>query len=166
MKPLLVKNSVYADSRGEFIRIFDEQTNYLPDSRLMQINVSKNPNRKTLRGMHFQIAGPPEHKFISVISGEIHLVVSNAHSVNIRAEVENHYFNMSESTSETLFVPSGLATGWISLSDNVVINYLMTSRFENCVYSGFNFDDPLANIEWPSRPEVISEKDRKWPSLK
>jgi dTDP-4-dehydrorhamnose 3,5-epimerase len=166
MKPLIVKNSVYSDSRGQFIRIFDNQSNYGTDLQLMQISVSKNPISKTLRGMHFQVAGRPEHKIITVINGEIQLVVSNAHIVHKREEVENYYFNLSEASSETLFVPSGLATGWMSLTDNATISYLMTSRFENCEYSGFCFDDPFASINWPSSPEVVSDKDRSWPLLR
>lgn len=166
MKPRLMQNLVHADARGDFIRMFDKEKSLLPDLQLMQINISKNPISRTLRGMHFQVAGPPEHKLVSVICGKIQLVVSNAHRVNCKSQIENHYFNLSEGSSETLFVPSGLATGWISLSDDVIISYLMTSRYENCEYSGFRFDDPLANISWASKPDVISEKDRNWPSLR
>jgi dTDP-4-dehydrorhamnose 3,5-epimerase len=132
----------------------------------MQVNLSENPNQRTLRGMHYQVGGPPEHKFISVISGSIYLVVSNAHIVTERSEIENHYFELSKDSLETLFVPSRLATGWISLSDNTIISYLMTSRFQECEYSGFCYDDPFASILWPSNPEVISEKDCNWPLLR
>ena len=165
MKPQLLKNSLHVDSRGQFSRIFDRLSNGITDSNLEQVNISKNPIPQTLRGMHFQVAGQPEHKFISVIGGAIHLVVSNAHRVSRVAEVENHYFNLSPESNETLFVPSGLATGWIALSENVTVLYLMTSRFEDCEYSGFRFDDPFANILWPIFPLVISEKDRHWPLL-
>jgi dTDP-4-dehydrorhamnose 3,5-epimerase len=162
VKPVLLPNTGHVDSRGQFQRIFDKQTIGLKNLELQQVNISKNPLAQTLRGMHFQVAGPPEHKFITVLSGTIYLVVSNAHIVSKKNEVENHYFQLSEDISETLFVPSGLATGWISLSNNVVISYLMTSRFQECDYSGFLFDDPFANIHWLSSPKVISSKDRSW----
>jgi len=165
MKPHLLKNTLHVDSRGQFSRIFDRQPSGIADSHLEQVNISKNPTPQTLRGMHFQVAGQPEHKFISVISGLIHLVVSNAHRVSKVTEVENHYFNLSPESHETLFVPSGLATGWIALSENVTVLYLMTSRFQDCEYSGFRFDDPFANISWPIFPLVMSEKDRHWPLL-
>ena len=165
MRPQLLKNSTHADSRGQFLRIFDGRLNKLTDLHLEQINLSKNPIRQTLRGMHFQVAGPPEHKFITVISGAIHLVVSNAHLVSRARDIVNTYFNLTEEINETLFVPSGLATGWISLSESVNISYLMTSRFQDCEYSGFRFDDPFANIFWPFLPLVISDKDKNWPSL-
>jgi len=166
MKPLLIENSSHTDSRGKFVRIFDKKSIEFLKLELMQVNLSENPNERTLRGMHYQVGGPPEHKFISVINGAIHLVVSNAHIVTEKSEIENHYFELSEDSLETLFVPSGLATGWISLSENTIISYLMTARFQECKYSGFCYDDPFASILWPSSPEVISEKDCNWPLLR
>jgi dTDP-4-dehydrorhamnose 3,5-epimerase len=166
MKPLLIENSSHTDSRGKFVRIFDKKSIEFLKLELMQVNLSENPNERTLRGMHYQVGGPPEHKFISVINGAIYLVVSNAHIVTEKSEIENHYFELSEDSLETLFVPSGLATGWISLSENTIISYLMTSRFQECEYSGFCYDDPFASILWPSSPEVISEKDCNWPLLR
>lgn len=165
MKPLLIGNSSHSDSRGKFVRIFDKKSIEFLQLELMQVNISENPNQRTLRGMHYQISGPPEHKFISVINGAIYLVVSNAHIVSESSEIENHYFELTEDSHDTLFVPSGLATGWISLSENTIISYLMTSRFQECEYSGFRYNDPFANISWPLNPEVISEKDYNWPLL-
>ena len=165
MKPLLIGNSSHSDSRGKFVRIFDKKSFEFLQLELMQVNISENPNQRTLRGMHYQISGPPEHKFISVINGAIYLVVSNAHIVSESSEIENHYFELTEDSHDTLFVPSGLATGWISLSENTIISYLMTSRFQECEYSGFRYNDPFANISWPLNPEVISEKDYNWPLL-
>jgi dTDP-4-dehydrorhamnose 3,5-epimerase len=166
MKPLLLGNSSHADSRGKFIRIFDKESIKFLQFELKQVNLSQNPNQRTLRGMHYQVGGPPEHKFISVINGAIYVVVSNAHIVTKKSEIENHYFELSKDSLKTLFVPSGLATGWISLSENTIISYLMTSRFQECKYSGFCYNDPFANIVWPSSPEVVSEKDCNWPSLR
>lgn len=165
MKPLLIGNSSHSDSRGKFVRIFDKKSIEFLQLELMQVNISENPNQRTLRGMHYQISGPPEHKFISVINGAIYLVVSNAHIVSESSEIENHYFELTEDSHDTLFVPSGLATGWISFSENTIISYLMTSRFQECEYSGFRYNDPFANISWPLNPEVISEKDYNWPLL-
>jgi len=166
MKPLILNNSAHTDSRGRFNRIFDKESIDFLQFEIMQVNLSENPNQRTLRGMHYQVGGPPEHKLISVLNGAIYLVVSNAHIVTERSEIENHYFELSEDSLKTLFVPSGLATGWISLSDNTIISYLMTSRFQECEYSGFCYDDPFASILWPSSPEVISEKDCNWPLLR
>lgn len=166
MNVFLLDNSSHLDSRGEFQRIFDVGLHNFGLLQIKQVNISRNPLCRTLRGMHYQISGPPEHKLISVLEGSIRLVVSNAHLIHDETGVENMYFNLSEESKKTLYVPSGLATGWISLSDNVVIAYMMTSRYEECGYAGFCFNDPFAKISWPFEPSVISEKDSNWPSLK
>jgi len=166
MKVLLLENRCHDDSRGEFRRLFDSNMIRHENLNLEQVNVSKNPKPYTLRGMHYQVSGPPEHKLISVLNGSIRLVVSNAHSVSAKKEVNNLYFDLSGDSRSTLFVPSGLATGWISRSKDVEILYMMTARYEECEYSGFKFNDPYASIDWPILPEVVSDKDLCWPALK
>ena len=166
MKVLLLENTYHHDSRGEFRRLFDSDSMIVQNLNLQQVNVSRNPKPHTLRGMHYQVSGPPEHKLISVLKGSIRLAVSNAHSVSEKRAINNLYFDLSEELRSTLFVPSGLATGWISLSKDVEILYMMTSRYEECEYSGFKYNDPYAKIDWPLLPEVVSEKDLSWPSLK
>lgn len=162
----LIKNFSYVDQRGEFLRIYDSAVQELENLEIRQVNVSINPKSLTLRGMHYQVSGPPEHKFITVLSGDIELVVSNAHTVSESSEIENQYFYLSEETRTTLLVPSGLATGWISLSDDVRVSYLMTSRFQDCEFSGFCFNDSFAEISWSFNPKVISEKDLRWAPLR
>lgn len=166
MKVRFVDNASHVDLRGEFRRIFDSEWNGLQHFNFKQTGISKNPKRNTLRGMHYQTYGPPEHKLIAVLSGSIHLVVSNAHLVSEVSEVQNEYFLISDTSKSSLLVPSGLATGWISLADSVIISYMMTARYQDCKYSGFRFNDTFAQIKWPNVPQIISEKDLNWQSLK
>ena len=96
----LPENKSYRDNRGEFIRIYDSNAeNFGPqgENTLLQINVSVNPHQFTLRGMHFQIDGPRENKFIKVISGSIYLVVSNAHNMNRKSELNNYEYQIDKS---------------------------------------------------------------------
>jgi len=165
MEPKYFENEIFKDSRGEFRRFFDSKWAMVKEQTFSQASISKNPKCQTLRGMHFQTSGPLEHKLITVLSGSIHLVISNAHLVSDKTEVRNMHFPLSEDSSGSLFVPSGLATGWVSLKDNTVISYVMTARFQECEFSGFRFDDSFADITWPLIPEVISQKDLLWPPL-
>lgn len=166
MEVYRIENHSYLDSRGEFQRIFDIQMEGYDNICLQQANISKNPSRYTLRGMHFQTSGPAEIKLITILSGTVWIVVSNAHLAKTQSEVKNEYFELSEASRQTLIVGSGLATGWISLSDHVTISYLMTARYQECKFSGFRFDDAFASINWPVSPEVISEKDLCWEPLR
>jgi len=156
--PLLI----HADSRGKFTRILDEEWFNLSTASPKQINLSQNPTSGTLRGMHFQIDGQPEHKVITLISGSIFLVV-----IDLRKSSKTYlnkfstYVNVESATS--FFIPSGCANGWITLSENTLVHYAMYSRFETNKYSGFKYDDPFFAIDWPCEPMVISDQDLNWP---
>jgi dTDP-4-dehydrorhamnose 3,5-epimerase len=161
----LFNNSVFSDSRGKFERIFDKSIQELEHQNVLQANLSINPQKYTLRGMHYQVSGPEEIKIIVVLAGEVQIVLSNAHLRQQNLELQNEYYILSSRSHQTLLVPSGLATGWLSLSDHAVLLYLMTSRFEECSYGGFCFDDTAASIDWLHRPSIISSKDSNWPPI-
>jgi dTDP-4-dehydrorhamnose 3,5-epimerase len=69
---------------------------------------------------------------------------------------------MSSVSGVAIHIPAGCAAGWLSLKDNVQIQYLMSSRYEENSYSGFSYNDSLFNIPWPSEPKIISDQDRNW----
>jgi dTDP-4-dehydrorhamnose 3,5-epimerase len=150
----------FTDSRGAFNRIFDIE--WL-DTRfsIKQVNVSINPYQHTLRGMHFQKSGKPENKIMHLLSGEIFLSI-----VDLREKSPTYMKSiikvLSQSSEMAIFIPAGCAAGWLSLEDNVTIQYLMSSRYEQNSYSGFPYNDPTFNIPWPNEPKVISTQDRNW----
>ena len=70
------------------------------EMNIKQINLSDNPKQGTLRGMHFQVSGPPEDKYINIISGLVYLVI-----VDLRIK-ESTYLNINQtlfSTEENKF---------------------------------------------------------------
>ena len=150
----------YADSRGKFNRIFD--TDWLEeDFAIEQVNVSINPYQYTLRGMHFQKSGKPENKIMCLLGGKIFLSI-----VDLREKSPTYMFNankvLSQASGVSIFIPAGCAAGWLSLEDNVTIQYFMSSRYEQNSYSGFTYNDPQFNIPWPCEPKIISDQDRNW----
>jgi dTDP-4-dehydrorhamnose 3,5-epimerase len=164
--PRLIKINSFKDHRGVFTRVFDDLAHLSHNRSLRQINLSLNPHQFTLRGMHFQISGNAEDKLIKVVSGQIYCVVSNAHLVNKKSQIKNYYFNLEANVDEILFIPSTLATGWITLKHSTNLIYMMTARYEDCNYGGFKYSDNWAEINWPYKPSVISQKDLKWNELR
>ena len=150
----------YADSRGKFNRIFD--TDWLEEDFVIeQVNVSINPYQYTLRGMHFQKSGKPENKIMCLLGGKLFLSL-----VDLRENSPTYMCNANRVLSQTsevaIFIPAGCAAGWLSLVDNVTIQYFMSSSFEQNSYSGLPYDDPQFNIPWPHEPKLISDQDRNW----
>jgi dTDP-4-dehydrorhamnose 3,5-epimerase len=160
----IYKGSTFSDSRGKFSRVFDCDWSSSLEFTPMQINVSSNPYKHTLRGMHFQVDGEPENKLMTLLSGVVFLSL-----VDLRPKALS-YLNVftkevSAEQGESIYIPAGCAAGWISLSNDVQIHYVMSSRFEHNNYDGFKFDDPFFSIPWPLKPEIISDQDRNWPNF-
>ena len=152
------------DTRGSFSRLYDSEL-FTDNFSIKQISLSDNPKRGTLRGMHFQVSGPPENKYINIISGLIYLVI-----VDLRIN-ESTYLNVNQTLfsaneDKALYIPSGCATGWLSLTDDTKLLYSMSARYEECVFGGFRYNDPTFTINWPGTPDTISEKDLSWPNYK
>lgn len=150
----------FADSRGKFNRIFD--TDWLEvDFVIEQVNVSINPYKYTLRGMHFQKSGKPENKIMCLLGGKLFLSL-----VDLRENSPTYMCSANKVLSETsevaIFIPAGCAAGWLSLEDNVTIQYFMSSRFEQNSYSGLPYNDSHFNIPWPHEPKIVSDQDRNW----
>ena len=157
------KMSTNIDTRGSFTRLYDIDS-FTENFGIKQINLSDNPKQGTLRGMHFQVSGPPENKYINIISGLVYLVI-----VDLRAN-ESTYLNVNQTLFSTkednaLYIPAGCAMGWLSLTEDTKLIYSMSSRYEECTYGGFRYNDPRFSINWPSSPIVISDKDLSWPDV-
>ena len=144
----IYKGSTFSDSRGKFSRVFDcdwfSSIGFTP----MQINVSSNPYKHTLRGMHFQVDGKPENKLMTLLSGVVFLSL-----VDLRPKALSYLNVFTKEVfaeqGESIYIPAGCAAGWISLSNDVQIHYVMSSRFEHNNYDGFKFDDPF--LVFPGR---------------
>ena len=65
-----------------------------------------------------------------------------------------------------LYVPEGMAQGYITLQDNTEMNYHTSEFFNAVAASGVRFDDPAFGIQWPLAATVVSEQDRNWPLMK
>ena len=154
------------DERGSFTRFFCKETfkKNGVEFDTKQISFATNNKKHTLRGMHFQKDPRPEHKFIYCLKGSIWDVV-----VDIRPKSSNYRkwfaIELSEEKQNCLFIPSGFAHGYLTLSLDTQILYMM-NEYYNPEYSfGIKWNDPDINIKWPHLPLKISNKDKGLPKL-
>ena len=61
-----------------------------------------------------------------------------------------------------LYIPEGFAHGFITLEDDTEVFYQMSEFYAPNSASGFRWNDPAFQIEWPLEPAVMSEKDRNY----
>ena len=63
-------------------------------------------------------------------------------------------------------IPRGFAHGFITLSDDVEIQYKTDNYYAPECDGNIRWDDPEIGIDWQISPTILSEKDKNAPSLK
>jgi dTDP-4-dehydrorhamnose 3,5-epimerase len=154
------------DERGFFARIFcvNEYDAIGLDRNIVQSNISWNPEKGTLRGLHYQLTPKAETKIVRCTHGALYDVI-----IDIRPN--SHTFGKwfaSELTAENhrmMFVPKGFAHGFLTLTANTEVCYFVTEFFAPEHERGIRYNDPRFGIMWPFEPSVISPKDNSWTSF-
>lgn len=159
----LIEPSINQDNRGFFSRFFCQiEFNKLGlETVYVQANSSYSALSGTLRGMHYQNKPHEETKLIRCVKGSIFDVV-----VDIRKHSPTFgkyaAFELSDKNRSMVYVPKGCAHGFLTLEDNTEMMYLVSSFYSPKNENGFKFNDPAFNINWPSEPKVISERDNSF----
>jgi len=155
-----------SDARGFFARGWCQHEfgdRGLPD-RTVQMNISFNRCRHTLRGFHYQSAPYQEDKLLRCVRGSVHDVL-----LDLRPEsptfMRHIAVELSDANYRMLLVPKGCANAFLTLEDETEVTYLVSEFYTPVAERGVRWDDPAFRIEWPARPAVISEKDRSWPDF-
>lgn len=164
----VLSTPIHSDLRGDFHVTYNhaELDKYQLNTHVEQINVVSNPRRGTLRGLHYQTAPYEEVKTIRVLRGVIYDVL-----VDIRptSPTRGHWcgVTLSEGTGKVLYVPAGVAHGYLTLTDATQVCYTTSNTYEPHAAKGIRWNDPLFAVTWPMRePLVISVRDQYYVNFK
>jgi dTDP-4-dehydrorhamnose 3,5-epimerase len=117
-----------------------------------------------LRGLHIQLPGA-QGKLVRVIEGEIWDV-----AVDVRrgSPAYGRHFaaRLSAQGFEQLYVPPGLAHGFVVLSEVAQVEYKCTQLYDAKAELTIAWDDPELAIPWPTRSPLLSERDRRGARLR
>ncbi|MEI6674026.1 MAG: dTDP-4-dehydrorhamnose 3,5-epimerase [Verrucomicrobiota bacterium] len=155
------------DSRGYFARAFctEEFRRHGVPFQPVQANLSRNHQKGTLRGMHYQRPPACEPKFIRCIQGAVWDVI-----VDMRPESPTYLrhigMELSAENGRAIYVPDMFAHGYQALSDDAELLYLMGGYYTPECACGFRYDDPAPRIEWPLPVTAISDTDKAWSPIK
>ena len=154
------------DARGSFSRLYcpEEFAGAGLAFTSTQINLSRNPKKHTLRGLHWQDAPHAEAKFIRITRGRVFEV-----AVDIRegSPTRHHHISLEldAETGDGLFIPEGFAHGFLTLEDDTDMLYQMGRPYVPGHARGLRWNDPALAIDWPTEPLLINEADRTWPLI-
>jgi dTDP-4-dehydrorhamnose 3,5-epimerase len=140
-QPRIINNRIFYDERGSFspLSLFEL------DKEWKQSNISVNPKKFTLRGLHYQSGETAQAKLIKVINGRILDFVMDLR-IPLRTYNNCQFFDMK--AGDELIVPRGFAHGFITLEENTVVQYLVDND-----YSPNN----EGSLLWSSLPDIKKE---------
>ena len=164
----LIHPRIFEDSRGQFFESYNkaELEKLLgTEIRFVQDNHSVS-SKGVLRGLHFQRGEHAQTKLVRVIAGEVLDVV-----VDMRPESPTYgqHFKtkLSAKNNNMLFIPKGMAHGFLCLSDPTIFTYKCDNYYHPESEGGIIYNDPSLNIDWefPSDKIILSEKDKNLPAF-
>lgn len=160
------KSIVQTDARGEFARHYSASMLAEFESvKIVNANISRTKRRLTFRGMHFQIPPFAESKLVSCLSGRVFDVLTDLRP-NSPTFLKSEGVELASDLNNLVFVPAGVANGYLTLDDDVLVHYYSTAKFSKAHERGFSYLDPLVSVELPEIPTLLSDKDKSWSGLR
>lgn len=152
------------DDRGFFARSFcrDSLAGAGVEFEVVQANLSYNKAKGTLRGMHYQADPVPDPKIVRCVHGSIFDVVLDLREGS-PTYLKWEGFTLSGENRESIVIPPGCAHGFMTLTDDAEVFYLMGAPYEADLARGVRWNDPAFGIKWPMEPVSISERDAYYP---
>lgn len=158
----LIEPQVFGDDRGFFFESFNHarfEQAIGREVKFVQDNHSKSA-KGVLRGLHFQDP-KPQGKLVRVTQGEVFDV-----AVDIRKDSPTFGRWVGEILSadnkKQLWIPEGLAHGFLVLSDTAEFLYKTTDYYAPAHEESIRWDDPTLAINWPLKDKpALSSKDQQ-----
>lgn len=167
---LILEPKVFGDERGFFFESFNAH-DFKQATGLKRTFVQDNHSKSAkgvLRGLHYQ-AQQPQGKLVRVTQGAVFDV-----AVDIRRESQTygHWFGLelSADNKKQLWIPEGLAHGFLVISDSAEFLYKTTDYYNPEHERSLLWSDPDLGISWPlnllDSPPLLAAKDAQAPCLK
>jgi NDP-hexose 5-epimerase len=162
-----VSPTTLSDQRGWFREGFRSDRLHAATGRafpVAQINYSRS-RRRTLRGLHGVRVPPGQAKYVTCVRGVLQDIV-----VDLR--LGSPTFGRHEQTvldaeaGTAVLVPEGLGHGFLALTDDAVICYVLSTSYVPGTQFEIDPRDPELALPWePAMPPLLSQKDATAPSL-
>lgn len=154
----LVVPKLFGDDRGYFKEAFSEPK-YAKigiAGRFVQDNVSFS-RKNVLRGMHYDLRMA---KLVQALVGSIYDVC-----VDLREGSATYKqwlgFELSAENHRQIYIPPGVAHGFLTLSDEAIVMYKQTALYDPAHERAISWRDPSVGIDWPLNgcSPILSAKD-------
>jgi dTDP-4-dehydrorhamnose 3,5-epimerase len=159
----LVRCDIMEDERGRFVKTYHDgrfaELGLRTDWREEYYSVSA---QGVLRGMHFQIPPADHAKLAYCVAGEVlDVVVDLRHGSPTFERCAS--FLLSAQEGDSVYVPPGLAHGFVALRDQSVMQYKVTTVHSPEHDAGILWDS--LTFDWPILNPILSSRDARHPRL-
>ncbi|XZF75625.1 dTDP-4-dehydrorhamnose 3,5-epimerase [Bacillus sp. AL-1R] len=165
---VVIEPTVFGDHRGWFMETYNDSKmkDLGMDLNFVQDNQSFSALKGTLRGLHYQLSPKAQTKLVRCTRGAIFDV-----AVDLRkgSPTYGKWFGieLSAENKKQLFIPKGFAHGFMTLTDNVEVQYKADEFYSPECDRGIVWNDPDIQVQWPMNSSpLLSEKDKAAPLLK
>lgn len=163
---IILEPQKHLDRRGIFMELHNQDAfdnsdlnglNFVQDN----LSVSK---KNVLRGLHTQ-KNNPQGKLVTCIKGSVFDA-----AVDIRPQSktfgEVFFITLDDLSFKQLYIPPGIAHGFLALSQEAVFHYKCTDFYSPTDQFGIIWNDGDCSIPWPVRQPILSKKDLSLPTMK
>jgi len=161
----ILQPDVFEDNRGFFQTYLKQEDyqalNFVP----VEFNESYTKKHGTFRGVHFQKPPYSQAKIVRVSQGAVYDIIVDLRrdsptylqSIRVLLSAENHTL---------LYVPKGFGHSFVTLTDNVIFNYIVDAPYNKALDCSIRYNDPQLNLPLQDITiTFLSEKDKNAPLL-
>ena len=156
----------FGDVRGWFMETYTKnKLQNITNIEFVQDNQSYSATKGVLRGLHCQTNPHSQTKLIRCTRGEIYDVV-----VDIRQGSPTYKkwikVLLSAENKKQLFIPKGCLHGFVTLTNDVEVQYKVDDYYNKECDRSVRFDDAEFGVDWGVENPIISQKDANAPLFK
>ena len=155
----IIKQNLNIDKRGFLRETYNERI----IKKKFNFEYFTFSKKNILRGFHFQTKYT-QSKYVNVIKGKILDCVIDLRK-NSKTYCKSFKIILSDKNSLGLFIPKGFAHAYYSYEKENLIYYKLDNYYKPNFEKGIIWNDKGLKIKWPNKKPLVSNKDKKLPSL-
>lgn len=151
----------YRDERGSFFEALrSDEVEEVTGQRFRPAQVNYSASRwNTLRGIHSVAVPPGQAKYITCVRGVLRDIIVDLR-VGSPAFGAHLVTRLDAESGQCLYVPEGVGHGFLTLTDDACICYVVSTRYVPGTQIDINPLDPELALPWGfTEPPLMSEKD-------
>jgi dTDP-4-dehydrorhamnose 3,5-epimerase len=164
-----IEPRVFEDERGCFFESYNKNRfEELLGKKMDFVQDNQSISKKgVLRGLHFQEGKFAQSKLVRVIKGEVLDVVVDIRE-NSQTFGQHFKLELSEFNHKMLFIPKGMAHGFLTLSNEAIFAYKCDEYYHQASENGIIYNDTSLQIDWslPESEMLLAKKDKELPTFK